>query len=147
MTMNNLEAAFNTLERHREARAWDAKIVAADLLNQLGLEPSAEATNATVHVEPVDVPTAQEVADAEASAQHAMDKWTTLRQRRLAYEAEAHATAQKGTDDSGLLAGGTGGDAERQRSEPNTGTSQDGIVANEAQQTGADQGAGSEQGQ
>lgn len=40
--MTNLETAVAVLERHREARRWDDRDVAADLLAQLGLDPAGD---------------------------------------------------------------------------------------------------------
>lgn len=85
--MNNLDAVFNTLERHREARAWNPKNVAADVLAQLGLDPTADAPHATPAAEPADLPTVEAVALAEETARAAVAEWETLRRRRHAYDA------------------------------------------------------------
>jgi len=119
-TITNLQCATLVLTKHREARAWDDRLVAADLLGQLGLEPDGNASNATVADDP-DVPSAEEVAAAEARAQEAMDTWTTLRHRRQ------QATAAD--------------DGDQQRGAANEAMSQGGIVANEQQQPGAEEAA------
>lgn len=85
--MNTLEAVFNTLERHREARAWNPKNVAADVLAQLGIDPTADAPHATPAAEPADLPTVEAVALAEETARAAVAEWETLRRRRHAYDA------------------------------------------------------------
>lgn len=49
--MNNLECAVGVLASHREARRWADETVALDLLAQLGLEATDEATHAAGAVE------------------------------------------------------------------------------------------------
>lgn len=65
--MNNLECATGVFAAHREARAWDDKAVATDLLAQLGLDPTADAKKAEPAVDPNKV-TQWEVDAAKASA-------------------------------------------------------------------------------
>ncbi len=73
--MNNLDCTKTILEAHREARAWDDSAVAGDLLNQLGLDPMADAKNPKPVVDPEET----EVATAEAEAKAAADKAKSLR--------------------------------------------------------------------
>lgn len=70
--MNNHDCAVAVLEAHREARRWTDDAVAADLLAQLGLDPSAEAKNAVLPAAPGI--TEDEVVALEAAAKEAMDK-------------------------------------------------------------------------
>lgn len=70
--MNNHDCAVAVLEAHREARRWTDDAVAADLLAQLGLDPSAEAKNAVLPAAPGI--TEDEVVALEAAAKEALDK-------------------------------------------------------------------------
>jgi hypothetical protein len=78
--MNNLECAFAVLESHRTASqsggsGWEPKAVAADLVVQLGLDPTGEAKNAKAVPHPLEA----EVVAAEAEAKAAYEKWQGLR--------------------------------------------------------------------
>jgi len=68
--MNNLDCIVTALEEHRVARAWDNNAVAFDLLNQLGLDPTADAK----HPKPKIALDETAVAAAEAKAKDDTDK-------------------------------------------------------------------------
>jgi hypothetical protein len=101
MKITNLECAIAVLAVHRGARDWTDEAVAADLLTQLGLDATGEATNAR----PV---TEDQVTAAEAAAKKATDKAKAARDRLNAENAQnADAAAPKRDfDQAGLRAWG-----------------------------------------
>jgi hypothetical protein len=76
--MNNLECAVAVLSSHREARQWADEAVAADLLDQLGLDAAGEAKNARVVIN-TPLITEDEVVAAETAAKEAADKAAAAR--------------------------------------------------------------------
>lgn len=92
--MDNLECAMAVLAAHREARQWDDRAVAVDLVAQLGLDWAGEAK----YAKPVAAPriTEDEVLAHEAAAKEATDKAAAARAElnaRLAAEDQAKADA------------------------------------------------------
>lgn len=80
--MNNLDCTLSILEAHRNARAWSDSAVANDLLNQLGLDPKADAANPAPVVDPEEA----EVAMAEAHAKDVMARAMAARAKLDAKE-------------------------------------------------------------
>lgn len=95
--MDNLECAMAVLAAHREARQWDDRAVAMDMLAQLGMKPDGEAKNAVAPVPPGI--TEDEVLAHEAAAKEATDKAAAARAELNArLEAEDKAKADAATD-------------------------------------------------
>jgi hypothetical protein len=91
--MNNHEAVVATLARHREARQWSDDAVARDLMQQLDLNPTGEASKARLLVDPALI-TEDEVVAHETAAKVAHQKATEARAKlngQVADEAKAKA--------------------------------------------------------
>lgn len=71
--MNNFECVVAVLSAHRDARAWADHAVANDLLEQLGLDPEADAKNAKPVIDP-NMLTEDQVKAAEDAADVAVKK-------------------------------------------------------------------------
>lgn len=91
--MDNLECAMAVLVAHREARQWDDRAVAVDLVAQLGLDWAGEAK----YAKPVSAPgiTEDEVLAHEAAAKEAMDKAAAARAELNAAKADAEKEARE----------------------------------------------------
>lgn len=91
--MDNLECAMAVLAAHREARQWDDRAVAMDMLVQLGMKPDGEAKNAVAPVPPGI--TEDEVLAHEAAAKEATDKAAAARAELNAAKADAEKEARE----------------------------------------------------
>jgi hypothetical protein len=85
MKPTNLACAIAVLSLHREARDWTDEAVAADLLTQLGLDATGEATNARPVVDP-NMVTEDQVTAAEAAAKDATEKAKEARDQLTAQQ-------------------------------------------------------------
>jgi hypothetical protein len=78
--MNNIECVVAVLARHREARHWTDEAVAANLLAELGLDPTDKAAHATAAIDLAQV-TEDQVTAAEKAAEQADETARELRAR------------------------------------------------------------------
>ena len=88
-TVTNLECTVHVLAVHREARGWTDESVAADLLEQLGLDPAGRAKNAAPIPNP-DAISEDSVVALENAAKEAAEK---AKQARADYKAQQEAEA------------------------------------------------------